>query len=746
MTLQDHIRTYRVRYAIKATLASIICVIINVIWHLEYGFFSVITAYILISMYHDNTLLRGIERFIGIFIGSMIALLIVNLFTDSKLVYLLGMSTWIFICMYLYNDSRFPFPYAALMCGLFSGLVMLKGTDSYDEVHQFAISLIKQIAIGVIVATLTDRFIWSLRSDRHLRDALSAVLNDFGSLFKEMKFKIEGSISERYPTVQLSLDTFSHLLNLITLTTKEEKERVFPEDQYIKLVGNLKNLFIKIQILKTNIEESRQLVLDELNIHKAMTESLDLLAKQFLNFGEAMITEGKLEPVSEDCLSKINFVDDKYATLRDSEYALHKWSQTEFLAFSTFVSTIKDIITAITNFINTYNDINSGKVYDKITTSSAVKVRKEKQIFQFNKDNVKHSFKVIIVTFLVLIATLYFNLSAGVQALITALLIAAQANLGQATLKERLRFIAVIIAGLYGLVSLIIISLSPHFPVFLALITLGLFIGSYITTGSERVSYAGLQTGIVLPLVMLTSNGPPLTLSIATERFVGVIVGGGIALVVLRFIWPVDPLNQLKEKLSTALQLCGSIYSTILISQDKKEEEVKAMIVSLASDLPTISSLLSDAKYAIRFEKMHAEELLDIIVSIENIYIEFETLNKSVYGERESRLVKTFLSYMKPCYEKVLTIFNTAAEQLKYLKILSPEIDLDSLMLQIDDQRDNFFKRGITQEYDSEEFERFTVVPGSIHNILSLLYKISIAIEQMNEGTLTSAPVRLHDT
>jgi hypothetical protein len=202
----------------------------------------------------------------------------------------------------------------------------------------------------------------------------------------------------------------------------------------------------------------------------------------------------------------------------------------------------------------------------------------------------------------------------------------------------------------------------------------------------------------------------------------------------------------LKEKLSTALQLCGSIYSIILISQDKKEEEVKAMIVSLASDLPTISGLLSDAKYAIRFEKMHAEELLDIIVSIENIYIEFETLNKSVYGERESRLVKTFLSYMKPCNENVLIFFNSTAERLKYLKILSPEIDLDSLILQIDDQRDSLFKRGITQEYDSEEFERFTVVPGSIHNILSLLYKISTAIEQMNEGTLTSAPVRLHDT
>jgi hypothetical protein len=121
-------------------------------------------------------------------------------------------------------------------------------------------------------------------------------------------------------------------------------------------------------------------------------------------------------------------------------------------------------------------------------------------------------------------------------------------------------------------------------------------------------------------------------------------------------------------------------------------------------------------------------------------------LNRSLYGEDKSRLLKAFLPYIKPCNEKVFSVFNATAENLRYIKTMSPEIDLESFMLQIDDRRDNFFKTVITQEYDSEEFERFTVVPGSIHNILSLLYKISIAIEQMNEGTLTSAPVRLHDT
>ncbi len=304
MNLQEHIRTYRVRYAIKATIASIICVIISVAWHMENGFFSVITAYILISMYHDNTLLRGLERFIGIFIGSLIAILIVNLFTDSKVVYLIGMSAWIFICMYLYSDSHFPFPYAALMSGIFSGLVMLKGTEFYDEVHQFAFSLIKQIAIGVIVATLIDRFIWSLRSDRHLRDALAAVLNDFGSLFSETKFKITGSIPERNPAVPVSLDTFDHLLNLIALSSKEEKESVFPEDQYTRLVGHLRNLFIKIQILEINIGKCRQIVLNEVDIHKYITESLDLLANKFLDFGNAIVTRSKFEPLSDEYSSK----------------------------------------------------------------------------------------------------------------------------------------------------------------------------------------------------------------------------------------------------------------------------------------------------------------------------------------------------------------------------------------------------------------------------------------------------------
>ena len=95
---------------------------------------------------------------------------------------------------------------------------------------------------------------------------------------------------------------------------------------------------------------------------------------------------------------------------------------------------------------------------------------------------------------------------------------------------------------------------------------------------------------------------------------------------------------------------------------------------------------------------------------------------------------------MKPCNEGVLSVFNATAEHLKYPKRISPEIDLESLMVQIDDRRGKFLKTGISQEYDSEEFERFTVVPVSIHTIISSLSRISIATENMKEEAITLAP------
>ena len=743
MTIEKHIKTYRVKYALKATLACLICILINEYWHLDYGFFSVISAFVLLSMFYDNTASKGIQRFIGIFFGAILAVLIVNLFYDVKPIYLFIMLSWIGLCTYLYADQRFPYPYAALMSGIFSGVIMLHGTESYSEVESLASSLVIQVAIGVFIATLVYRFLWPVNYKTHLRDALSAVFEDFGNMFLSIKSKTLESQASKIPSIRLSFDTFSHLLDFAKKASQEQKDVIFPEHIYIEFIGHCKNLFIDTQELESNLKRHNSILLEDADIKIHLKKILDNLSGHSQMIGKTILQNQniKLTPLSDQLIRNIESVEKRLQSLRNYEGATQRLNQSELFATGATLLLLRDIVNEFEKVTKAYNKIQEGRSVDKITTTPQILEKKIKETFHINIESLKHSVKVVIITILILLGSIFYYIDAGIQALITALIISAQANLGQATLKEKLRFVAVVMGGFYGLLCLIIISVFPNFLVFLLLFTLGLFVGSYIATGSERVSYAGVQTGIVLPMILLISNGPTGSLIIANERLFGVIIGGAIALIILRFIWPDDPLKQLKVKISKGFILCGKIFSILIIPQFK-EEQVKPLISNLAMSLPTSESLLKDAQYVIRLENVHTKELLEVIESLENIYFEFETMNKIIYADIDNKMVNNYLNYMGPFYSRVSQYFIQLGEQLKLG--MNNKLQLNDLALlkkEIDEEREKFRISEAWGEFKNEDMERIGLIDISIDNIMKSLEKISFEINKTKGEIHTLKPL-----
>jgi uncharacterized membrane protein YccC len=744
MTIEKHIKTYRVKYALKATLACLICILINEYWHLDYGFFSVISAFVLLSMFYDNTVSKGIQRFIGILLGAILAVLIVNLFYDVKPIYLFIMLSWIGLCTYLYADQRFPYPYAALMSGIFSGVIMLHGAESYSEVESLASSLVIQVAIGVFIATLVYRFLWPVNYKTHLRDALSAVFEDFGNMFLSIKSKTLESQASKIPSIRLSFDTFSHLLDFAKKGFQEQKDVIFPEHSYIRFVGHCKNLFIDTQEFESNLKSQNSILSVDEGIKIHLNEILDILSSYSQIIGRTILQNqnNRLTPISDQLIRNIASIEKRLQSSRTDEDVTQRLSQEKLFAAGATLLLLRDIFSDFKNVTKAYNKIQEGGSVDRVTTTPQILEKKVKETFHISIQSLKHSVKVVIISILILLGSIFYYIDAGIQTLITALLISAQANLGQATLKERLRFVAVVIGGFYGLICLIIISIFPNFLVFLLLFTLGLFVGSYIATGSERVSYAGVQTGIVLPMILLISNGPSTgSLQIAVERFVGVIVGGAIALIILRFIWPDDPLKQLKVKIARSFILCGKIFSILIIPQFK-EEQVKPLISDLAMSLPTSESLLKDAQYVIRLENAHTKELLEVIESLEHIYFEFETLNKTIYADIDNKMVNSYLNNMGPFYSRVSQNFIQLGEKLKLgMKFEFQLNDLALLNKGINEERGKFHISEAWRELKNDDIERIGLIDISIDNILKSLEKISFEINKAKGEIHTVKPV-----
>ncbi len=739
MTFQDQLNSYRVKKAIKIALASIVCVIINALGDFQYGVFSVINVFIILVMIPETTVEQGIIVLLGTVTGVLVAYLFMSLLNELQSVYLILMVVWLLFCMYVFSNPRYAF--GALQAGLFSSWLMIASMSDPGNVPSMGIHLILQTALGIIIALPVYFLIWPPRRERLLRQMMSSVLMNFSDTVQNFIDEKINLSERRRGANGLSLDSFGALLTLISKAAAGTNDKEFPEDIYIKLVARLKDVFLKIEILRETLSGGQFFLSDE-DVVSTLTGVFRHFAEHYSDLGRAVEQRVTVGSLNGNLQNDINDLESRYRQMHDKPGMSPDYYR-EVTAFGTLIRVIKDIALDVEAIDGCHNIIQSAETYEKmklgrISRNPALEKYREEIRFRLDPDRLKLSIKVVLAIMIVVFGDLYFDLPASVETLITAVLItAAPANIGQAHLKEKLRFLAVVIGGLYSLGVILIVSSVAHFPVFLLLLWLGLFLGAYTASGSERVAYAGFQMGVVLPLILLGTDGPPTSFSIAIQRFVGVIIGGIIALVVVHFVWPVDPMEKLKERLSAAICRCGLVFKTLLVLDKKDEGNVRSLVLSFASELPTSTSLLKDAHYVINERDLHSREYIQVIESLEIVYAELENLSKAVYSDTGNSLINQYLSFMSPSYQSIGAVFDTLSARVKSGTNPGADngIDIQALIEQVRSGRDKFRESGVSLQFGSEDLERLSLIITSIDGILSSIAKISEAVIGIGETT-----------
>jgi uncharacterized membrane protein YccC len=123
-------------------------------------------------------------------------------------------------------------------------------------------------------------------------------------------------------------------------------------------------------------------------------------------------------------------------------------------------------------------------------------------------------------------------------AFITCTFIALETT--EATLyKGTLRIIGCLIGGALALFS--IIFLIPHMETIASLIVLvacAAAIAGWVATGSERISYAGLQIAFAFFISIFQGYAPNTDLDKVRDRVVGILIGLTVTAFVFHYIWP----------------------------------------------------------------------------------------------------------------------------------------------------------------------------------------------------------------
>lgn len=133
--------------------------------------------------------------------------------------------------------------------------------------------------------------------------------------------------------------------------------------------------------------------------------------------------------------------------------------------------------------------------------------------------------------------------------------VAALGTTGETVHKLTLRIIGCLIGAAMGAAA--ILFLIPHMTSIghlMLLIFAGALAAAWVASGSERSAYAGVQIGLAFLLTILQGFGPDVSLSVAMDRIIGILLGNLILYVVFTRVWPVSAAQAAAQQLDALSQ------------------------------------------------------------------------------------------------------------------------------------------------------------------------------------------------
>lgn len=133
--------------------------------------------------------------------------------------------------------------------------------------------------------------------------------------------------------------------------------------------------------------------------------------------------------------------------------------------------------------------------------------------------------------------------------------VAALGTTGETVHKLVLRIIGCLIGALMGVLSIIFII--PHLNdigQLMALVFGCILLAAWVSCGSERIAYAGVQVGLAFLLTVLQGFGPSTDLGVALDRVLGILLGNLVVYVIFTRLWPVAITDAVRIHISNSLK------------------------------------------------------------------------------------------------------------------------------------------------------------------------------------------------
>ena len=166
----------------------------------------------------------------------------------------------------------------------------------------------------------------------------------------------------------------------------------------------------------------------------------------------------------------------------------------------------------------------------------------------------------------------------GLLTSIVTVFFVALGSVGETVHKLTLRISGALIGGLIA--GLSIVFVLPHFTDIGQLCALtavvALFAG-WVSTSSERLSYAGMQIALAFFMGLLQTYSPATDLTVLRDRIVGILLGNVVMTLVFSSLWPESAITKLRGALADALRAIAALLRLPQNAETNRQHTVEAL-------------------------------------------------------------------------------------------------------------------------------------------------------------------------
>jgi multidrug resistance protein MdtO len=195
---------------------------------------------------------------------------------------------------------------------------------------------------------------------------------------------------------------------------------------------------------------------------------------------------------------------------------------------------------------------------EQATKAAARPAQSEPDVFA----NPRYARFALRTLFSVLICYVFYNAVnwPGIHTIMLTCLVVALPSLGASSRQGVLRISGALIGSALALFMVAFVIPQLESVTGLLLMSLPVIaLGAWVSAGSERSSYAGIQIMFTFALALLESFSPPSDLTEIRDRIVGILLGVGVATFIQMSMWPEGEADALRAQLASVLRKIAAL-------------------------------------------------------------------------------------------------------------------------------------------------------------------------------------------